>query len=295
MRMLLIAGFAAAVFAVGASDPTRAQEPIAPRDDILVVHRAGAYRLQWRDNPDPDAGVIATMIVMNEDGGERGRYEIADVPAEVTSIELPDRNKGLADGRCYPVVFNVMTRTRAGAVETHRSALHTLCTGVGGTIRTLAGTRFLTGMLPPPATVANLRISRNEFNYWDLDWDPSPNTARYVAVIQVLDGEGAVLGQATFRSVPGVSIVRIDRVATEFVGLGCFTAVARVFAVGVDGSVTLPASVTTPVCIGLYDVSFPEAGTGRADGNGRLWFATAILGALGAALMRAGVAVRRRA
>lgn len=270
--------------------------PNAPSDITIVPGPAYENNfLQWRDNSDDETGFTATMIVENPDGSEQGRYPLGRVPANTMALELPDGNSDLQDGRCYAVAL-VITAIPG---STGRSSFnfadeYTMCAGAGGRFLSFAaGGGRLT--LPPPLPVANVRIFRDDDNYWNLTWEASPGAARYDAGIQVLDAYGTLLGQAAFPSVSGVTTVRIDRVVTDPFGLGCFTAVARVFAVGVDGSVTLPANVTTPVCIGLYDVSFPEAGTGRADGNGRLWFATAILGALGAALMRAGVAVRRRA
>lgn len=299
MRMVLFAatGFAAAIaaFAV-AGTSAQAQESVAPATEIQVVYAAGAYRLQWRDNSANEFGFQVEMLVGKPAGerypGEFARYSLAKVPPNVTSIELPDGNSELQDGGCFAVVFNVaIVRSKPHPSQLARSEPHTVCTGAGGSFDTWQTPKF-DFIQQTPAPVANLRIFRDERNYWNLTWDPSPGAARYDAGIQVLDAEGMVLGQAAFPSVSGITTVRIHTVATEHVGLGCFTAVARVFAVGVDGSVTLPASVTTPVCIGLYELSFPDTGSGAAARDGRsMWLAIA---AIGATSVAAGAVTRRR-
>lgn len=289
------AAFAAVAFAAGAGDGrTRAQEPIAPPSDIMVVWAPGGERLQWRDHSTDEIGYRVEMRVSSPDRSEGGRFPLGDAPADVASIELPDGDSSLDGGRCYAVEFTVETLGPPGSVRPGaHSQPHTLCTGTGGSFESWQTPSF--GFIEQtPAPVANLRIFRDERNYWNLTWEASPGAARYDAGIQVLDADGMLLGQAAFPSVSGVTSVRIDRVATEFVGLGCFTAVARVFAVGVDGSVTLPASVTTPVCIGLYGLTFPETGVGGGGGDGGVWFAIVAAIAIGLGSIAFGFAVWRR-
>ena len=268
--------------------------PNAP-SDITIVPAYENNFLQWRDNSDDETGFTATMIVENPDGSEQGRYPLGRVPANTMALELPDGNSDLQDGRCYAVAL-VITAIPG---STGRSSFnfadeYTMCAGAGGSFLSFAaaGGRLT---LPPPPPVANLRIFRDDDNYWNLTWDPSPGAVRYDAGIQVLDAEGMLLGQAAFPSVSGVTTVRIDRVVTDPFGLGCFTAIARVFAVGVDGSVTLPANVTTPVCIELYGLTFPDTGSGAAapTGDHRLLLAIA-LAAAGFVSAACGYTVRRR-
>ncbi len=292
---LIVAGL---LFAFGASARVSAQAPPPIPLGVRLVLEAGGVRVLWDDKgPAPDAYSVRVALVPVDGQDAGAQYELAMLPAGASGWSLQRELSGILPGRCYSAVFSVTAQYNGGRMPERAGAVaQAVCGAFDGRVQYVGAP--LHAPLPAPAPPSDVRIEPDNGGGYRIAWQYVGAPGRFDAGIAIVNPNGELVAPIVLPSSPGSArSVALPRELNTVIASTCYAAIARVFAVAADGSVTLPGNSATPICVHGAGIRFPEAGSGGdANHAGRvaLLAALALATAAGLIMTLAGAHLRRR-
>jgi hypothetical protein len=289
-----------------------APAPEPPLGVTLRFTADGAAQLAWDDTgPPPDRHGVDVLIVP-VDGLEAGaEYDLGVFAPAVTTFVLPNELPGVLPGRCYQARFFVTAQYDDGRTPERSGSVGQAVCGRAASAPAAHDERSeyigapLHDPLPAPPPASAVRIERDGNGGYRLAWRyDAADPGRFDQGIQIVNPNGEFVAPMVLPSVPGnARSVALPRALSTPVAAGCYGAIARIFAVAIDGAVTLPANTATAICFDAGGrISFPDIGVALPDTgagpSGGVHIRAArslatVVSAAGAILMIAGAFGRR--